>query len=399
MNVKKTAQFVMLVGSLACIQTTTMAMEGDVFRPYVNTTYSYDDNLRRFNNTQQALTATGSSKKSDIMLMTGVGIILDKQISQQNFYFDINANRSKFDRYSELDNDGKELTGRWDWKIGKRLDGKIELYHKEALVPFSDFQGLALNQRKQDRRTFEGRWMLHPRWRVRGALVNTETRYSAAAQQLANLEENSQELALDYLSPSKSVIGVVYRHARGEKPRQVILGVPFSNDYDQNEFKLNVDWTVTGKTKVQFLGGLVDRKHDELPQRDFRGFNARGNVAWQATGKSDFRLSVWRENNAQSFVTTSYTLNRGTSLTVNYIATGKVILQGSAKYEKRDFEGDSAIGLTRSDTDKNFALAVIYQALNDLKITASVTRSERDSSIEQAGFTSNGISLTGIYEF
>lgn len=389
----------MLGGSLAGIHSTVLAMDGDVIRPYVSATYSYDDNLRRFNNTQQALATTGSSKTSDTMLMTGVGIILDKYISQQKFYFDISANRTKFDRNSELDNDGKELTGKWDWKIGKRLDGKIELYHKEALVPFSDFQGLALNQRKQDRRTFEARWMLHPRWRVRGALANTETRYSAAAQQLANLEENSQELALDYLSPSKSVIGVMYRHARGEKPQQVIFGVPFSNDYDQNELKLNVDWTVTGKTKIQFLGGLVDRKHDELPQRDFRGFNARGNVAWQATGKSDLRLSVWRENNAQSFVTTSYTLNRGTSLTANYIVTGKIMMQGSAKYEKRDFEGDSAIGLTRQDTDKNFSLAVIYQALNDLKITASLTRSDRDSSIQQAGFKSNGISLTGMYEF
>ncbi len=389
----------MLGGSLAGIHSTVVAMEGDVIRPYVNATYSYDDNLRRFNNTQQALATTGSSKTSDTMLMTGVGIILDKQISQQNLYFDINVNRSKFDRYSELDNDGKELTGRWDWKVGKRLDGKIELHHKEALVPFSDFQGLALNQRKQDRRLVEGRWWLHPRWRIRGALVNAETRYSSVSQQLADLDETSQELAFDYLSPSKSVVGVMYRHARGDKPQQMFFGVPISNDYDQNELKLNVDWTVTGKTKLQFLGGLVERKHDDLPQRDFRGFNARGNIAWQATGKSDLRLSVWRENNAQSFVTTSYTLNRGTSLTASYVATGKIVLQGSARYEKRDFEGDSALGLFRTDTDKNFTMTVIYQALNDLKITASLTRSDRDSSVQQAGFKSNGISLTGMYEF
>lgn len=398
MNLKNVALLAVGV-KLAGFYSVALALEGDVIRPYVSATYSYDDNLRRFSNKQQALISTGSTNTSDTILMTGVGIILDKEVSQQRFYFDISANRTKFDRNSELNNDGKEMTGRWDWRIGKHLEGKAELYHKEALVPFSDFQGLALNTRTINRRTVDGKWLFHPRWRLRSSLMNVQTEYSATSQQVANLDEDSQELGVDYVSPSKSLIGVLYRHVKGTRPAQIIFGVPISNDYEQDELKLNVDWTVTGKTKIQFLGGLVDRKHDQLSQRDFRKFNARGNVNWLPTGKTGLNLSIWRENNAQSFVTTSYTLNTGTSVVGSYYLTNKITLQGNAKYEKRDFEGDAIFQSNRSDKDKNFSVSVIYKPTLSLMLNASLMHSTRDSTSDMLSFKSNAVSLTGQYEF
>ncbi|MFJ5444666.1 XrtB/PEP-CTERM-associated polysaccharide biosynthesis outer membrane protein EpsL [Methylobacillus methanolivorans] len=377
------------------------ALEGDVIRPYVSATYSYDDNLRRFNSKQRALSLTGNSDTSDTVFVKSVGIILDKQISQQKIFANVNLNRSTYDRNSELDNDGKELTGRWDWSIGRRWDGNVEIYHKEAMVPFSDFQQgvMALNTRTQDRRSFEARWLFHPRWRVRGGITNSETKFSAEIQQAANLEENSQLIALDYLSPSKSMVGVVYRHAKGIKPDQVFQGFSFSNNYDQNELKLNVDWTVTGKSKLQFLGGLVDRQHEELSGRDFRVFNARGNFSWMPAGKTAFNFSIWRENNAQSFVTTSYTANKGGAVYANYYATGKITLQGSIRYEKRDFEGDVIFGQQRSDKDKNYSLALIYRPIESLQLNTSLTHASRKSSNENFDFDSNGLSFTAKYEF
>lgn len=384
----------------------TYALEGDVIRPYASVTYSYDDNLRRFSSKQQALTSTGSSKMSDTVMMTGVGIILDKEISRQRIFIDIGANKSSFDRNSELDNTGRDMKGRWDWELGNRLDGKVEFTHKKALVPFSDYRaqtgpGLSLNTRTQDYRLLEARWLFHPRWRARAALSNSETEYGSEVQKASNLEENAYEVGLDYLSPSRSVVGVLYRHVKGTKPTQVFQGASVSNDYDQDELKLNVDWAVTGKSKLQFLGGLVDRKYDGFSTRDFRKFNMRGNFSWAPTGKTGLNFSAWKENNAQAFVTTSYTENTGASVVGSWYMTSKLTLQGNVKYEKRDFAfNDTGFAREdRSDKDKNYSLALIYKPTLSFMLNASVTHSARDSNDDRYGFDSNGIALTGQYEF
>ena len=384
----------------------TYALEGDVIRPYASVTYSYDDNLRRFSSKQQALTSTGSSKMSDTVMMTGVGIILDKEISRQRIFIDIGANKSSFDRNSELDNTGRDMKGRWDWELGNRLDGKIEITHKKAMVPFADYRvqtgsGLTLNTQTKDSRTFEARWRFHPRWRTRAALSNSQIEYSAEIQKIANLEENAYEVGVDYLAPSKSVVGILYRHVKGTKPTQIFQGVPISNDYDQDELKLNVDWTVTGKSKLQFLGGLVDRKYDDFSTRDFRKFNMRGNFSWMPTGKTGLNFSVWKENNAQAFITTSYTENTGAAVMGNWYMTSKLTLQGKVRYEKRDFAfNDTGFAREdRSDKDKNYSLALIYKPTLSFMLNASVAHSTRDSSDDRFGFDSNSIALTGQYEF
>ncbi|ABE50296.1 conserved hypothetical protein [Methylobacillus flagellatus KT] len=380
------------------------ALEGDVLKPYASLTYSYDDNLRRFASKQLAQMSTGSSDTSDTMLVKSAGIVLDHTISRQKMYVDFRLNKSTFNKNSELDNDGRDVIARWDWELGNRLEGKVEFFHKKALVPFSEFQPLqgtmlSLNTRTQDRRLLEARWMLHPRWRVRGAFIYSEMEYGAEAQRAANLKEDIQEIGFDYLSPTKSIIGVLYRNTKGSKPQQAFQGSFISNDYDQNELKLNVDWAVTGKSRLQFLGGLVDRQHEQLSQRDFRGVNARGNFNWMTSGKTNLNAAVWRENNAQSFVTTSYTLNRGTSLTANLQATGKIAVQGVLKYEKRDFEGDQIFGQFRSDKDKSFMLSLMYNPVTSFRITTSFIHSDRESTSDMFEFRSNSVSVTGQYEF
>lgn len=379
------------------------ALEGDVVRPYASMTYLYDDNLRRFSSKEQAKIFTGSEKLADTMRSTEVGIILDKKISLQSFFVDFAVNQSKFDKNSALDSNGRELNAKWNWHLGNFWQGNLQAYHKKSMVPFSDFRavgGLGLNMRTEERKIADAVWKLHPRWQSRVAFVNYKVEYSSESQRVANLDENSQELEFDYISPSASKIGVVYRHARGERPvDQIFFGIPVSNDYTQNEIKLNVDWSLSGKTKFQFLGGLVDRRHDEISERDFRKFNARATLNWLPTGKTGINLATWKENNAQSFVTSSYTANTGASLSASIYATSKVTFQGSMRYEKREFEGDDFFGQSHSFTDKAVTLGLVYRPTLALVFNAAIVKSIRDASVQGSEFDSNSLSLTGQYEF
>lgn len=393
----------MVVVKLAAMSSFAFALEGDVVRPYASATYLYDDNMRRFGSEQQALASTGSTKRADTMVMTEVGIILDKKISQQEFSADFSANRSRFDRNSALDSSGRKLTAKWNWHVGNRWQGNFQGYHRKSMVPFADFRvvsGLGLNLKTEDRLTADAIWRFHPRWQTRLAFINYKIDYSAPTQQVANLDEDSQEFGVDYLAPSGSKIGVLLRHAEGKRPvDQFFLGLPVNNDYDQDEVKLNADWIVSGKSRVQFLGGMVKRSHKEFSERDFEGFNARTNYTWSPTGKTNLRLSAYRENNAQSFVTSSYTLNRGVSLQATWLAREKVTIQGNVAHEKRDFVGDEVFGRNRSDKDKNYSLSLIYRPTSSLQINAALTHSNRESTEEFFKYNSNSFSLSGQYEF
>ncbi|MEZ0232253.1 MAG: XrtB/PEP-CTERM-associated polysaccharide biosynthesis outer membrane protein EpsL [Methylophilaceae bacterium] len=375
------------------------ADEGDFFRPYVGLTQGYDSNLRRFNKKDSALAATGSKETSDTFLIKKVGIILDKEISLQKFYVDISGDQTSYNRNSGLDNDGKKAIARWNWHIGSHLEGNLERYHKEAMVPFADFRGLGLNVQTEDRKSFDTIWRFHPSWQMRGAISEYESQYSSVSQRTANLDETAQELGIDYLSPSSSTIGLQLRHARGDRPEQQRVGLLLiDNSYDQNELKAKVDWVYSGKTRLQFLGGEVERKHDEFSERDFKGFNARLNTLWQATGKTSFNLSTWREINGQSYVTSSYTLSKGSSIGASWDATSKVSLQSNIRYETVDFEGDS-INSTRTDKNRYYSLALVYKPILGLVLNASVNRSLRDSTIPSLGYVSNGAILSAQYEF
>lgn len=382
------------------VASSVQAAEGDVIRPYASATYFYDSNLRRFSSEERSLAATGRSELADTYVQSQVGIILDKKISQQKFYVDVNVNKTKFDRAKELDNDGKTATGRWEWQLGSRLHGKIEGFHKEALVPFSDFRGITQNLRTENRKIFDLIWRFHPSWQMRAGVADYDVEYSAIEQRAAALNETSQNIGIDYLATDDDLIGLVYRHARGDRPVAQRFGTQFiDNSYDQNELKARVQWKFSGKSHIDFLGGVVERKHDDLSQRDFRVWNSRIDYRYLMTGKTNFGVSAWQDNNAQSFVTSTYTQNRGMSAVMNWLATSKVSLQGALRFEEMDFEGDLLLNQERVDKNKSAALNMTYKPTQSFSLNSSLRRIIRDSNLTGAEFTSTSISITGQYEF
>ncbi|MCB5189209.1 putative exosortase B-associated extracellular polysaccharide biosynthesis transporter EpsL [Methylobacillus arboreus] len=399
-NLKKTALALAISCKVAVVDSVAWAAEGDVIRPYASATYFYDSNLRRFSTEERSLAATGRRDRSDTFIQSQVGIILDKKISQQNFYVDVNVNKTKFDRATELDNDGKTATARWDWQLGSRLHGKIEGFHKEALVPFSDFRGITQNLRTENRKIFELIWRFHPSWQLRTGVADYDVEYSATEQRAAALNETSQNVGIDYLATDDDLIGIVYRHARGDRPVAQRFGIfLIDNSYDQNEIKARVQWKFSGKSHIDFLGGIVERKHDDLSQRDFRVWNSRLDYRYSMTGKTNFGFSAWQDNNARSFVTTTYTQNRGLSTAVNWLATSKISLQGALRYEEMDFKGDLLFNQERVDKNKTAALNMTYRPTQSFSINSSLRRVKRDSNLSGAEFTSTSISITGQYEF
>ena len=227
--------------------------------------------------------------------------------------------------------------------------------------------------------------------------------YDLASQQGGNRVEQVSELGLDFLARSGSTVGTQLRHTRGRYPnRQQIDALTVDNSYQQEEFKLKVNWLVSAKTQLQFLGGLVQRKHDAFAARDYRGVNARANASWQPSAKLSVALGTWREIGALEDVTISYTLNRGSSLGAIWDVTDKVRIDAQLKRETSDYSGTAAVAsmLTeRKDTFSRAALKLTYRATPHWQLGLQGYRNERRSTAAGNSYPGSGLQLSSKYEF
>ncbi|MEC5218952.1 exopolysaccharide biosynthesis operon protein EpsL [Actimicrobium sp. GrIS 1.19] len=287
-----------------------MAAADDVFRPYIGYALSQDDNVLGVGD---GSSTTGGSN-SALSRHAEAGLFVNERLSQQIITAALKFSHITYDELPELNNDGKDLLVNWNWHLGNHLDGNIGSSYVQALTPFVNFHSRERNLRADRRQFVDGGWLFHPSWRVRAGASRDSLTYDLASQQGGNRVENVLEVGLDYLAPSGSTFGTQLRHTRGEFPNPQQIGAELvDNSYNQDEIKAKISWLMTAKTQLQFLGGLVQRRHETFPSRDYSGFNARLTTIWQASAKTGVTAAAWREIGALDDVTASYTLNQGLS--------------------------------------------------------------------------------------
>lgn len=380
------------------------AREGDVIRPYVSYGISFDDNLLRVSDKAMAKALFGSSATSDRFQRGAVGIIFDKQVSLQRFNVNLEVNHTAFDRFSTLDNTGTNMSGKWNWHIGKHLEGNIGASYVRSMGSFLEYRQLKLNMRDQRRVYADIAWLFHPSWRVRGSVASYDLANSVKTQQGNDRTENEAVVGIDYLLPNSSHVGLQYRRVHGNYPnRELVAGSLFDNSYNQDEGSLVVDWAYSGKTRIQLKTGVIHRYYDSRPERNFTGPNARVTVDWLPTGKTKLTVAAWRDIYAVDDTISTYSDNRGISIAPIWSITSKIALQGKWSYEKQDHTGDPNLVVTslpqRKDTFRSAMIGLSYVPLPDLQLMLSWQRDERDSNYDSSEFIDNTTMLNGRYEF
>jgi len=379
-----------LTGLPACAAT------DDVLRPYVGYALAHDDNLL-------GAGEGADTNQSATSRLASAGLLVDKSVSQQRLTAALHFTRIRYDSLPELDNDAKDLRANWNWHVANHLDGDLGVSYVEALAPFVNFHARERNVRSERREFGEARWLLHPSWRLRAGASRSTLEYDLPSQQGGNRVEQTSELGLDYVARSGSTVGTQLRRTRGRYPNRLqVDALLVDNSYQQDEFKAKVNWLVTAKTQLQFLGGLVKRKHDDFPARDYSGVNARAHASWQPSAKLGIALGAWREIGALDDVTTSYTLNRGASLGATWDATDKLRFDALFKHETSDYSGTAVVSSAlpeRKDTVRRAALKLVYRVTSHLQLGAQAYRNERRSTLAGNSYPGSGLQLSSKYEF
>jgi len=376
----------------------------DSVKPYAGYGVSYDSNLLGLQNSAAAQAMGIGSDLSDYTRRALFGLAIDKSISQQHLTANVSVAKVDYDRFQQLDHLDKNLAANWNWHVGPHVEGNAGITYSQGLTPFIDFHLLEKNLRTQETAYVDGSWLFHPSWRVHAGLVHSKLSYDLDSQRPADNSQNQTEVGLDYLAATGSTVGVQLRHTRADFPNpEQIAGSEVFNGYNQDEIKGKVDWMLSGKTKLHFLGGWVSRKQDAPSIRDFSGINSRVAADWSPTGKVDLTVAAFREIGAVDDLSTVYSMNHGGSIASAWQYSEKIRLVAQFKYQKRDFSQSIETGTpgspNQNDVLRNTALTMIYNPTLHWQVQLSGIRSTRALTSTPGGFVNNGVMLNTRYAF
>ena len=360
--------------------------EQRVLRPYAGLSATWDSNVLGLSGPAEALALTGSSTLSDTARSLVAGVVINKTLGRQRLAAKLDANRTRFDRLSQLDYQGYGASADWLWALGNDWDGKAGYSRTYTLAPFTNFHSPERNTYTVERTTANARWLLASDWRLRAGASRYGVDYELPLQRRFNRKENGSEIGIDYLARSGNLISLQWRRSDGRFPN-LVDGQ--ASGFRQDQLELKANWQLSGKTNVDFVGGRVKRVHPGESERDFHGYNGRVTTKMTVSGKTILSASIWRETGVFDDASTSYSTNRGANLAGRWAVTDKTSIEGSWSRERRDFTRPLRLAALPDyrDTLKTAQLSLSYAASTHVDMQLGLVRSNK--------LTSNGFGEYG----
>jgi len=384
-----------------CIGSSAQAQVSQVVRPFIGFTQSYDSNVLGLSSPEAALSTTGIRMMSDSSRTGYAGVDVEKPIGRQRVSANLMVSRTGFTRLSQLDYRGENFVADWNWRVGNDWSGKAGFVRTKSLAPFTDFHGLESNTNTTARRHVSAAWQFHPSWRLRAEAAHHEVDYSLASQSVYDRTERQSVFGIDYVTRAGNAAGLQWRRVDGHLPRQLIGPQAQPNDYLQDQLEFKANWQATGKTHVDFLGGMVRRQHAVYSERDFRGYNGRATLGMKVGSNTEITLAAWRETGIFDELSTAYSINRAVNIGVRWPVTNKTTLEGSSRREFRDFTRSlqfTSLPDYRDVLQMN-QLSLNYLPRPNFSVQLILFSSSKDNSSGIGEYVRRGASLNSRYQF
>lgn len=372
--------------------------------PYFSTNVAYDDNLFKVSGKDEARLTLGSEAMSDTTTRLDAGVNVDWKISRQHVRLDMNFNQSRFNRFNFLNNDGYARKLGWDWVVGSHLGGELSISEARTMGGFTEIQNPVLNQRTSQRKVMNAHWDFHPRWRLHVQRDESESENSSNVYRSSNRQDVGHEVMLQYTTPAGNRLGLTAREVKSEYPsRDRFQTLVFGNGNTQRDVALNMVWNATGKTRFTGRVARVDRRYEELSERDIQDWTAQAGVYWQATGKTSVAVNAGRDIYGVDDIAATYVQNDSVSINPTWVATSKLMVQARAAYEKRSYQGDPGFLLgrapVREDELKSAGLTVTYTPHQKVRMQMAWQKDKRESTQVNNGYDSSTLSANVRIDF
>lgn len=376
------------------------ALFDDKLELFATQNFTYDSNIFRLSGSLDTRSATGSDRRSDWASTTGVGFNVNVPVSLQRFELGYTWFRARYDRFGDLDHNGRSGRAAWNWAVTPRITGDVGYQEQKALASFANIQGRRPDMVTSRMAFANAAWMAAASWRVHGILGAQETEHGDPDRRIQDLETRAGEVGLSYVSAQENRLGVAVRAEHGRNPnRYVVLGVPFDNEYEQYGGGLRLRWVVTGLSRFDGNLDYTRREYEQFRQRDFSGVTGNLTYTYTPTGKLTIATVLQRDIAPIEDVTSSFVLVTGLTVRPDWAVTDKVNVRGILGYSKWDYEADPAFGTDLEHKVKTAGVSVIYRPTLRIMLTGGLTREVRTSTAATADYKTTTAFIEGRVGF
>ena len=397
-NTKKIPAWCLLLLSMSSFA------EGIVdIKPYISTSLNYDDNVFRFSSPDQAKAALGSSNMSDLVKQLDLGVEVNLRLSRQLVSFTSSINENKYSRFGNLDNTGKAIGLRWDWRMGNDFYGTLNASKTDAIAGFNETKSPIKNIRASDSQSASINWKLLPDWTLylNGERDNLNNQAISSIQ--LDREDHIVESGIRYQSQLGTQLGLSYRMNDSSFPNRTgLIRTLFGSQSNEEEVALNAAWLPAPKTRISTRLSHVNLVRKDSQLSDFNGFNQHWGLDYAATSKVSFNLVAYQDLSPIDDVVSTYVKTTGVEINPSWNITSKVVLRGNLSYAENAYIGSAAISnnnIERLDTSTQAGLSLIYTPTLKSLLELQYTGEKRSSNIVDAGYQFNNINVLFRYGF
>lgn len=386
---------------LGLLALAAQADELDTLQFQASESVQHDSNVYRLSDSADAQALIGTPTRSDTIAVTTVGLKLNKPYSLQRFELAVNAEDHRYRRFSNLNFTAVNYAAAWRWSFTPALHGNLTTDRQETVDNYADVQNTgALNRRTSRSTVLDAEYELGGAWRLVGGVFRRSNTNSQPFTFEGDSKVVGAEAGVRYVFPSDTSVAYRFRNGSGEN-----AGLPpssgFAGNFKDKEHEFRLDWAPTGKTTVQARMSQFDRTYDGFSARNFSGVIGELNGSWAVTGKTSITGGLARDLGSYQTSTDSYYQGYRLFVAPTWKATEKIALRARYDHGVRDYKGPLAgfASSGRQDTTDLATLALDWQPLRALKLTASIQRAKRQSNLPGFDYVSNSVGLTALASF
>lgn len=328
----------------------------------------------------------GAQAKADNVLVTRLGLRVNKPWSLQRLELDVGVDHHKYDRYSALDFTALNYNGALRWAFTPRLRGNAVAERREYTDLFSDVSAGNVNRRTERNHGLDAEYQVGAAWRALAGVFERRTSSSVQGQE-PDATVRGGELGARYELRSGNSLGYRLRQGKGDYSGAGATAGDFSEM--QHEFELQ--WRPSGQVRLNGRLGWLEREHDVLAARDFSGWTGRVNATWQLTGKTSLTGGLVRELASYQTADASYYEGMRLFLAPEWKPTAKTALRLRLDHGTRSYKGSPVPtgAAPREDRLNIAALALEWEPIRALRLLATVQRDERNSNRDASDYKAN----------
>ncbi len=373
-----------LAASALVCATPALALFDDRVELWAAENATHDTNVLRLSKSVSPA-SMGVTQLSDTVYTTHLGISANLPVSQQLFLAEYTRYRSTYQYFKDLDFTGYTARAHWQWLWGQDKNGTLGYTASEGLASFNNIQRNEPDLVTARQAYFTGNWLVTPRWRATTALAGTQARHSDPGRTVNDIDAQSAEVGLAYVTPLDNSFGILTRVEHGRIPHPVqFAGFPlgFDNEYKQYGIGANTVWVPSPHSRFEGRVEAVRREYQQGTQRNFSGPIVRALYTWTPTPKFTLVTSASRDVGPAEDITTSFVLVTGTYIRPRWNVTEKVSLTGDAEYNVWDYHGDPTVpGGNFRHRVRTFGGKVDYRPTTKILLSAGVNREVRTSDL------------------